>query len=95
MKSAKTTAKKTKKRTTKKAVTLLTKIETLLSDVLVECAAIGKSVEKNAAVLLRSAEASIADAKDYFTAPEPPKARRKTVKTAKRAPRHRVAVKSA
>jgi hypothetical protein len=33
---------------------LLTRIEALLSDVLDECAAIGKSVEKNVGVLLRS-----------------------------------------
>lgn len=69
------------KQHTKKAVTLLTKIETLLSDVLEECSAIEKSVEKNVGVLLRSAEVSIAAAKDYFIAPEPPKIRRKIAKT--------------
>jgi hypothetical protein len=79
---------KSKKRTTK-AVTLLTRVETLLSDVLEECSDIEKSVEKNIRVLLRSAEASIAVAKDYFTASEPSKVRRKTATG--RVSRHRVA----
>ena len=81
---------KTKKRTTKKAVTLLTRIETLLSDVLDECSAIEKSVEKNVRVLLRSAEASITVAKEFFLAPEPAK-RQKVAKAPKRVPRHRAA----
>jgi hypothetical protein len=85
---------KAKKRTTKKAVTLLTKIETLLSDVLDECAAVGKSVEKNVGVLLRSAEASITVAKEFFIAPEPAKDRPKVAKAAKPVTRHR-AVKTA
>ena len=85
----------TSKKHTKKAVTLLTKIETLLSDVFDECSkiekSVEKSVEKNVGVLLRSAEVSIAAAKDYFAAPELPKVRRKTAKIAGRVPRHRVA----
>jgi hypothetical protein len=79
------------KKHTKKAVTLLTRAETLLSDVLDECSEIEKSVEKNVGVLLRSAEASIAAAKDYFAAPELPKVRGKAAKIAGRVPRHRVA----
>jgi hypothetical protein len=74
-----------------KAVTLLTRIETMLSDVLDECSAIEKSVEKNARLLLRSAEASIAVAKEFFIAPEPVKARQKVAKVPKRVPRHRSA----
>lgn len=62
----------------KKTITLLTRIETLLSDVLAESSEIEKRAEKSVRVLLRSAEASIAAAKDYFTAPEPSKVRRKT-----------------
>jgi hypothetical protein len=81
---------KAKKRTAK-AVTLLTRIEMLLSDVLEQCSEIEKSVEKNALVLLRSAEASIAAAKDYFIVPEAPKVRTKTAKTVGRVSRHRVA----
>ena len=55
---------KTKKKSPK-AVTLLTKIETLLSDALDECSAIEKSVEKNVRELLLSAQASISSAIDY------------------------------
>jgi len=71
---------KKKEKKTIKAVTLLTRIEALLADVLDECAAIEKSMEKNVRSLLRAAESSIAAAKDYFIAPEPPKAMRKPVK---------------
>ena len=80
---------KAKKRTVK-AITLLTRIEMLLSDVLEQCSEIEKSVEKNVRVLLRSAEVSIAAAKDYFIAPEAPKVRRKIVRTVGRTSRHRV-----
>ncbi|MGA2882783.1 MAG: hypothetical protein ABSG13_27850 [Bryobacteraceae bacterium] len=79
------------KKHTKKAVTLLTKIETLLSDVFDECSKIEKSVEKNVGVLLRSAEVSIAAAKDYFAAPELPKVPKKIARIPGRVPRHRVA----
>lgn len=71
---------KTKTRKSTKAITLLTRIEALLSDVLVECSAFEKSVEKNVRGLLRTAEASIAAAKDYFAPAAPPKARQKAVK---------------
>jgi hypothetical protein len=52
-----------------RAVTLLNRIEGLLSDALDECASIEKSVEKNVRALLRTAESSIAAARDYFVAP--------------------------
>lgn len=81
---------KTKKRTPK-AVALLTKVETLLSDVLDECFEFEKSVEKNVRVLLRSAEASVDAAKEYFIAPQPGKAARKIAKRAAHVSRHRVA----
>jgi len=74
---------KTKKRTPK-PVTLLTKVEMLLSDVLQGCSEIEKSVEKDVRMLLRSAEASVSAAKDYFVAPEPSKTRRKTARTSRR-----------
>jgi len=80
---------KSKKRTPK-PVTLLTKIETLLSDVLQQCSEIEKSVEKNALVLLRAAEASVAAAKNYFITPEPPKIQRKSPRTVAHVVRHRV-----
>ena len=86
---------KTKKKTPRKAVTLLTKTETLLNDVYDECAAIEKDVEKKVWALLRSAEASIAAAKDFFTAPAPAKRRAKPAAAAKRIPRHRHAVAKA
>ena len=78
------------KKKTPKPVTLLTKIETLLADVLNACSEIEKSVEKNVSVLLRSAEASVAAAKEYFITPEPSKVRRKIAKTPVRVPRRRV-----
>ena len=58
---------KTKKKT-KKAVTLLEKIETLLSDVLREGSTIEASVEKNVRDLLLSAKASILAARDFISA---------------------------
>ena len=57
---------KTKQKHSKKAVTLLTRIETLLADVLAECSAIEKTIEKNVRDLLRTAEVSIAQAKDFI-----------------------------
>lgn len=82
---------KTKKKRTPKAVTLLTNVETLLSAVLDECFEIEKSVEKNVRVLLRSAEASVVAAREYFIAPERPKVARKIAKRPAHASRHRVA----
>ena len=57
----------TKKKKPAKAVTLLTKIETLLADALKEFSVIEKAVEKNVRELLLSAEASISKAKDFLT----------------------------
>ena len=53
---------------TKKAVTLLEKVETLLSDVLKEGSAIEKSLEKNVRELLLSAKGSVDAAMNYFSA---------------------------
>jgi len=58
---------KAQKKQTKKAVTLLTKTEKLLADVLVECEALEKSVEKNFRGLVHAAEAAIAAAKEFVT----------------------------
>jgi hypothetical protein len=58
---------KSKKKKSTKAVTLLNQIEALLSDLVAECAVVEKGVEKNVRELLRSAEASVAMAKDFFT----------------------------
>jgi len=69
-----------KKKKPTKAVTLLTRIETLLSDVIDECSDIEKSVEKNVRELLTSAQASISSAIDCFSAAAPSsEVRRKTV----------------
>jgi len=69
------------KKKTKKAVTLLTKIETLLSDALDECSAIEKSVEKNVRELLLSAQAAIVSARNFVGAALPSsEAPRKAVK---------------
>ena len=57
---------KSRKKKSIKAVTLLSKIEALLSEVMAEYSAIEKSVEKNVQGLLRSAEASIATAKEFI-----------------------------
>jgi hypothetical protein len=69
------------KKTTKKAVTLLNRIETLLSDVLVECADIEKSVEKNVRGVLLAARKSIGSAIDFISAAASTEAKPKTVKT--------------
>jgi len=57
---------KAKRRSTK-PVTLLAKIETLLSDVLGELSSIEKSVEKSVRALLLAAAESVAKAKDCMT----------------------------
>lgn len=80
-----------RKKKTPKAVTLLTKIEMLLADVVNECAVIEKGLEKNARLLLRSAEASIAAAKDYFITLEPSKVGRRIAKRPAHVSHHRVA----
>ena len=57
-----------KKASTKKAVTLLTKIEKSISDVLDQLSVVEKSVEKNVRAGLLSAQASIGSAIDYISA---------------------------
>jgi hypothetical protein len=52
----------------KKAVTLLTRIESLLSDVLDESSVIEKQVQKNVRAVLLSAQASVASALDFVSA---------------------------
>jgi len=61
---------KTKKKSPK-AVTLLTRIGTLLSDAIDECSAIEKSVEKNVRELLVSAQSSILSARDFVVSAAP------------------------
>lgn len=70
---------KSKKKKPAKAITLLTQIETLLSDVLDELSVIEKSVEKNVRELLVSAEASISKAKDFISLSPSPVVRHKAV----------------
>ena len=72
----------------KKAVTLLTRIESLLSDVLDEYSVIEKHVEKNVRAVLLSAHASIISAIDYVSALPPSQVRRKAAKNRKRGRRH-------
>ena len=74
---------KEKKKHSKKAVTLLEQIETLLSDVLKECAVIEESIEKNVRELLLSAEQSILKAKTFITPAPTETARRKAAKARK------------
>lgn len=74
---------KSKKKSTK-AVTLLTRMEALLSDVLDECSAIEKSAEKNVRALLLSAEKSIAKAKDFIISLPPSEVRPTAAKSRKR-----------
>jgi len=56
-----------KKKKTAKAVTLLTRIEDLLSDAVDQLSAIEKSVEKSVRELLVSAAASVAKAKEFVS----------------------------
>ena len=81
---------KTKKRT-KKAVTLLTKIEKLLSESLRQCSAIEKNVETSVRELLLSAQKSIVSAAEFVKASatfETPKKSAKKAKPAARAKKH-------
>ncbi|HTW31436.1 MAG TPA: hypothetical protein VMD76_07140 [Candidatus Sulfotelmatobacter sp.] len=88
---------KTKKKSPPKAITLLTRVQTLLADVLDGCSVIEKSVEKNVRELLVSAESSISKAKDFITpsastaprhtaAKSRPRAKAKRVVRAKKVP---------
>jgi hypothetical protein len=72
---------KPKNKKSTKAVTLLTRIETLLSDVLDDCSDIEKSVEKNVREVLVSAQKSISSAIDFFSAAPSPEVRPKTTKS--------------
>src|ERR1039457_6506130 len=72
----------------KKAVTLLERIDTLLSDVLDEYSVIEKSVDKNVRAVVLSAHASISSAIDYVSALPPSQVRRKAAKNRKRGRRH-------
>ena len=74
------------KKRAKKAVTLLTKIETLLSDVLDECVDIEKTVGKNVREVLLSAQSSISSAIDYFSGTPAPAAPLTPAKTKAKAP---------
>jgi hypothetical protein len=76
----------TKKRTTKKAVTLLTRVEELLAEVLVECSSIEKSVEKNVREIVLTARKSIGSAIDFISAAASPAVKPKAVKTRAKAP---------
>ena len=72
-----------------KAVTLLSRIETLLSDVLDECAAIEKTVEKQVRKLLVAAGESIAEAKEFVVnLPASPEVRHRATKSRKRVAQH-------
>jgi hypothetical protein len=71
---------KSKKRS-KKAVTLLTRIEKSLSDVLDELSVIEKSAEKNIREGLRSAQTSIGSAIDFISALPPFEVRKKVAKS--------------
>jgi hypothetical protein len=55
-----------KKKKSTKAVTLLTRIESLLCDAVDQFSAFEKSAEKNARELLVSAEASVSKAKEFI-----------------------------
>lgn len=55
-----------KKKKSTKAVTLLTRIESLLSDAVDQLSAFEKSVEKNARELLVTAETSVSKAKEFI-----------------------------
>jgi hypothetical protein len=62
---------KPKKKKSPKAVTLLTRVETLLSDVIDQCSDIEKSVDKNVRELLTSAQKSISSAIDFVVSATP------------------------
>ena len=86
---------KTKKRKAVKPVTLLTRIEKLLADAIVEFSAIEKSLEKNVKGLLVSAEESISKAKDFVTLSPAPATKSRPRAKAKRTVRARKLVRAA
>jgi len=55
------------KRKSPKPITLLTRIETLLSDALDQLSSIERSVERNVRDLLLAASESVSQAKDFIT----------------------------
>jgi len=83
------------KRKLTKPVTLLTKIESLLSDVLGELSSIEKSVEKNVRALLLAAGESVAKAKDCIIPAVASTVPRKATQRKKRAGRRLKSVRSA
>lgn len=76
---------KSKKRKPAKAITLLTRIETLLADALDEFSVMEKGVEKNVQELLFSAKASISEAIDFISPTPSAKVRHKVAKSRPRA----------
>jgi hypothetical protein len=72
----------------KKAVTLLTRIETLLSDALNEYSAIEKHVEKNVRAVLLSAQASVVSAIKFISALPSSEVRQKAATSRKGGRRH-------
>jgi hypothetical protein len=67
----------------KKAITLLTRIETLLSDALNEYSVIEKHVEKNVRAVLLSAQASVVSAINFISALPSTEVRQKAAKSRK------------
>src|ERR1039457_992565 len=72
----------------KKAVTLLTRVETMLSDVLDEYSVIEEHVEKNVREVLQSAQASIVSAIDFISSLPSSEVLQKPAKSRKRGRRH-------
>ena len=72
----------------KNPVTLLTRIEKLLSDLLDQYSVMEKSIEKSVRAALLSAQESIVYAIDFMGSLPSSAARQKTAKRPKRAPRH-------
>jgi hypothetical protein len=72
----------------KKAVTLLTRMERILSDVLDEYSVIEKNVEKNVRQMLLSAQASIVSAIEFISALPSSEVQQKTAKSRKRGRRY-------
>ncbi len=71
---------KSKKRKTPQAVTLLTRIENVLAEVLDDLSVIEKTVEKGVRSLLVSAEASVSQARDLINPAPSPAVRHKAAR---------------
>lgn len=78
-----------KKSRSSKPVTLLTRIEGLLSDVLDELSSIERSVQRNVRELLLAAETSVAKAKDFVTPALAAEAPHKTARRPRKSARSR------